>query len=52
MKRSVWKVPYVSPFFFSKKKLEEKEVIKTKIRKTIITQYIFKKRFLVYAGRL
>lgn len=52
MKRSVWKVPYVSPFFFSKKKLEENEVIKTYVRRTIITQYIFKKKFLVYSGRL
>lgn len=52
MKRAVWKVPYVSPFFFSKKVLEGNEVIKTDVRKTLISQYFFKKKFLVYAGRL
>ena len=53
MKRAVWKIPYVSPFFFSKKVLEENEEgIKTYVRKTLITQYFFKKKFFVYSGRL
>lgn len=52
MKRAVWKIPYVSPFFFSKKILEEEEGIKTQVRKTLITQYFFKKKFFVYSGRM
>ena len=52
MKRAVWKVPYVSPFFFSKKILEENEGTKTYVRKTLITRYFYKKKFFVYAGRL
>lgn len=51
MKRSVWKIPYVSPCFFSKNFFEEFKEFKTFSRSSLITDFFFKKKVLIYSGR-
>lgn len=48
IKRSVWKVPFISPFFF---RIKEMDNIKTFVRNTTISSYFLKKNFLVYSGK-
>lgn len=51
MKRSVWKIPYVSPCFFSKIFFEELKELKTFSRNSLITDFFLKKKILIYSGR-
>jgi len=49
MQRSVWKIPYISPIFFSKKFFKSKKFF-TKIRHTSISPKFFGKKIGVYSG--
>lgn len=51
MKRSVWKIPYVSPCFFSKIFFEEVKELKSFSRNSLITDFFLKKKILIYSGR-
>ena len=51
MKRSVWKVPFVSPNFFSKNFFDELKELKTYSRGSLITEFFLKKKILIYSGK-
>jgi ribosomal protein S19 len=51
LKRSVWKVPFVSPCFFSQNFFEEAKEIKTFCRSSLITDFFLKKKVLIYSGK-
>lgn len=50
MRRSRWKLPYVSLIFFDKKFFKSKH-IKTNHRNSTITSAFFKKKLSLHAGK-
>lgn len=51
MKRSVWKVPFVSPCFFSQFFFDDTREFKTFSRSSVITDFFLKKKVLIYSGK-
>lgn len=49
MKRSVWKLPYIHPTFL-KKRNRSKNLITTKIRNSIISNFYVDKKICIYNG--
>lgn len=51
MKRSIWKVPFIAPCFFSKSFFDGSKEIKTFYRNSLITEFFLKKKILIYSGK-
>lgn len=49
--RSVWKVPYIAPFFFVKGLRQKRRAIKTRARNSVIASCLVSKSFYLYNGK-